>query len=78
MTPNKGEPMSVDTFTVLELGQLSDLGAAVRQFNLEQLASQGTPLFAEVVLYRAGSDVALLTEAPGDEPGHLSLEVKVR
>lgn len=70
--------MTVDVFKPIELAAISDLATLVEKFNREQRGDK--PLFAEVVLYRDGDDVASLTETasfgkPGLD-GELSFEVK--
>ena len=69
--------MTIDTFRPHELVDIADLATVVEKFNREQVGDH--PLFAEVVLYRSGEDVALITDAGsfGEAPaGSLSFEVK--
>ena len=70
--------MTVDTFRPRELVDIADLATTVEKFNREQHGDK--PLFAEVVLYRDGNDVALLTETASvggaAADGALSFEVK--
>ncbi len=51
--------MTIDTFRPHELVDIAGLATVVEKFNREQVGDH--PLFAEVVLYRAGEDVALIT-----------------
>lgn len=70
--------MSVDVFNPRELSDISDLARLVEKFNHDQVGEK--PLFAEVVLYRDGDDVALLAESASfgasASSGALSFEVK--
>lgn len=70
--------MSVDVFKPRELIDISNLALLVEKFNREQVGER--PLFAEVVLYRDGNDVASLTESASfgssEQDGALSFEVK--
>lgn len=71
--------MTVDTFRPRELFDIAELATTVEKFNREQRGPKS--LFAEVVFYRDGEDVASLTETAsvGGEPagdGALSFEVK--
>lgn len=70
--------MTVDVFKPRELTDISNLALLVEKFNREQVGDK--PLFAEVVLYRNGDDVASLTESASfgssAPDGALSFEVK--
>ena len=71
--------MAVDTFRPRELVDIAELATTVEKFNREQHGHKA--LFAEVVFYRDGEDVASLTETAsvGGESaadGALSFEVK--
>ncbi|MFJ4997141.1 hypothetical protein ACIP5T_03250 [Microbacterium sp. NPDC088619] len=70
--------MSVDTFKPRELTDIAELAVLVQNFNRDQHGDK--PLFAEVVFYRGGDDVASLTETASlgqaASDGALSFEVK--
>lgn len=70
--------MTVDVFKPQEMIEIANLAGVVEKFNREQHGDK--PLFAEVIFYRGGDDVASLTETarfgkPGVD-GELSFEVK--
>lgn len=72
-----------DTFGARELIDISALMGQLHEFNKQQkqMGSEiEAPLWAEVVLYRKGEDVARITEASGSGtiPDSLTFEVVVK
>lgn len=74
----EGTSMTTDNFRPRELVDISNLASQVEKFNKDQFGDK--PLFAEVVFYRDGNDVAMLTESAsvGVVYDGLSFEVKER
>lgn len=68
--------MSVDSFRPRELADISKLAYLVENFNREQVGDK--KLFAAIVFYRDGVEVATLTESAFDSAssGDLSFEVR--